>query len=380
MKCFILFVLCLASLFSNVYSLGLNITTLDGYTAVVHWNREAFDPDPLTFDLRFVIAPYYDVGLAEASLSPRSTESSGNITVKFPQDGKYMLVAVAGPNSFQIGRTAATEVPGSTTVPTPSQTPTPSPTPTTSPTPTPPSTVSPSPSKSLPAMGSVCLQQKPNVPAIVGGVIGGISLTAAIIFAIFYVCRRHSKQDNRISFHGERMVQQLSPDGQDPSVWRQGGVIIPYPFTVPGSGLGSTRQSSRETDIEQGLAVPPPAMTSIPPKAPESRPSTPLPSGHVVPPPRGPRDRSKSVRRTESTRTSRPDSEPTARQRRLADKLGEIEKQIENIKSEPKPSPSTVVLLDDLEMQKAWLVKQRDSMWALEEVDSLPPGYSRYMA
>jgi hypothetical protein len=39
-----------------------------------------------------------------------------------------------------------------------------------------------------------------------------------------------------------------------------------------------------------------------------------------------------------------------------------------------------VVLLDDLKLQKAWLVKQQNSMWALEKIDTLPPGYSRYMA
>jgi hypothetical protein len=77
----------LSSLFANVYSLGLNITSIDGCTAVVQWIRGDFDPDPLTFDLRFVIPPYHDVGLAKANMSPSELTFSGNITVNFPRVG-----------------------------------------------------------------------------------------------------------------------------------------------------------------------------------------------------------------------------------------------------------------------------------------------------
>jgi len=372
MKCFAFFVLYLASLCSNVYSLGLNITSLNGYTAVVNWTRDQFDPVPLAFDLRFVIPPYYDVGLAVSSIIPRSTESSGNITVEFPQDGTYMIVAVSGPTDFQIGRTATVVVPGNIIV---SQTPTPAP----SPTPT--SSQTPIPSLPSPAKSSDCgcLVRKANVAAIVGGVFGGLSLISVIVFAIFYFRKRQRPyQDSRISFHGERMVQQIPSNDPNPSVGR-GGIVIPYPFTAPRSSLGSTSQDTTRYDIEQGIPVPSPAITSLPPKPSESRPSTPLASGHIVPPPLGPRDRSKSVRRIEPTPASRAHVVPTARQRRLAEKLTEVEQQLGKVKSEPKPSPSTIVLVDDLEMQRAWLVKQQDSLWALERIDTLPPGYSRYM-
>lgn len=390
MKCLVFLVLYLASLVSDVCSLGLAITTLDGYNAVVHWTREDSDPDPLSFDLRYVIPPYYDVGLAQANLSPSPIESSGNITVQFPQDGKYLLIAVAGPNNFQIGRTAVIEVSGKTNaltslqIPTFSSTPTPTPTPSKTPAPSQDPSSIPSPSKTFAPFG-FGLQKKPNVPAIVLGILGGVLLIALLIFAMFYLCRRHRMKNNRISFHGDRMVQHRSSDRHNPSVGRAGrlgGVIIPYPFLHPDSSLGSTRRTTNTQDLEQGLSVPPPALRSLPPNLSESRPSTPLPPGHghTVPPPRGPRDRSKSVRQAESARTSRANDEPTARQRRLADKLAEVEKQIEKAKSEPKPSPSTVVLLDDLKLQKVWLVKQQNSMWALEKIDTLPPGYSRYMA
>jgi hypothetical protein len=376
MKCLIFFVLYLASLFAKVYSLGLNITTLVGNTAVVQWTREELDSGPLTFDLRFVIPPYYDVGLAKANINTGSTESSGNITVQFPEAGRYTLVAVSGRN-VQIGRSAVIEVPGSTTVPTPTQTPIPSQTPT--------PFIPPSPSKSLVTTdASACPRKRVNVPAIVLAVLGGVSLSGVLIFAVLYFRRRRPVESKRISFYRERMVQQRSSDGPNPSVGRvggQGGAVIPYPFTGLRASFGSS-QSSREArphDIEQGLAVPPAIMTSLPLNLAGSTPSTPLASGHIVPPPRGPRDRAKSVRRIESTRVTRVNSEPTSRQRQLVDKLAGVEKQIEELKSQQKPPPSTLVLLEDLEMQKAWLVKQRDSMWALEEIDTVPPGYSRFM-
>lgn len=218
--------------------------------------------------------------------------------------------------------------------------------------------------------------------AIIGGVFGGLSLLSVIVFAIFYFRRRRrSNEDSRISFHGERMVQQTPSHDSNPSVGKggKGGkIIIPYPFMAPRSSFGSTSQDTTSYDIE-AFPLPPPAITSLPASLSESRPSTPLGSGHIVPPPLGPRDRSKSVRRTEPITASRAHAAPTARQRQLAEKLTEVEQQLGKVKSEPKPSPSTIVLVDDLEMQRAWLVKQQDSLWALERIDTLPPGYSRYM-
>lgn len=400
MKCLIVLVLYFASLFSNVYSLGLDVVSMDGYKAVVQWTREDFDPDPLTFDLRFVIPPYYDVGLAQANLSPSELKSSGNVSIEFPGAGTYMVVAVSGQDDINIGRTTAMEISGGSTSPlsptpspTSSQMPSPTvsqmPSPTTSQMPSPmssqmpseTSSISPSPSKSIPMTESSSLpKQKPNVAAIVCATIGGVSLLALILLAVFHFHKRRPPPDTRVSFHGERMVQQSPHDGRNPSIRKvgQGGVVIPYPFTGPGSNFGSALPSSREAprlpplDVEQGLAVPPPAVAY------PSRPSS--PSGHIVPSPRGPRNRGKSIKfNVSSPRATRVDGEPTARQLRLAGKLAEVDKQIEELKSQSKPPPSTIVLLDDLEIQRTWLAKQRDSMWAMGEIDLLPPGYTRYM-
>jgi len=361
----------LSSLFAYVHSLGLTISTLVGNTAVVQWTREGLDPDPLVFDLRFVVPPYYDVGLAKANTYTGSL-SSGNITVQFPEAGRYMLVAVSGQNNVQIGQTAAIEVPGGT-LPTLSLTPASSQTPT-------PLSTTPSPSKSLMSTGSPC-PKKLNVPAIVFAVLGGVSLTAILIFAVFHFRRKRLTGDKRISFYRERMVQQRSSD-ENPSVGRvvgPGDTVVPYAFTGPRGSLGSTSDhEAHRHDIEQGLNVLPPIITSLPRDITGIGPSTPT-SGYVVPPPRGPRDRAKSVRRVESPRAARV-NEPTPRQRQLTDKLVEVEKQILELQSQAKPLPSTIVLLEDLKIQKTWLVKQRDSMWALEEIDTPPPGYSRYMS
>lgn len=378
MKRLSFFVLPLFSIFSSVYSLSLNITSLVGQSAVVKWTQGQLDPDPLIFDLRFVVPPYYDVGLAVSDVSPRQSESYGNVTVRFPQDGRYILVAVTGPRNYQIGRTEVVEVPGNITVST-----TPSSTTSQKPLQTPSrSTTTLSPSES-----STKGQHHVNVPAIVAGVLGGVLVSALLIILLFYLRRRRPHEDNRVSFNGERMVKQFNRHNPSiPTAQREGGVIVSYPSSR--QSFGSTQQSnpsaqqsnveSLPQDVERGLAVPPLAMTSLPPNPSESVP-TPLASAHTVPPPRGPRDRSKSVRYLESARTPRTNGQPTARQRELAEKLAEVEKQIEELRSEIKPLPSTVVLLDDLEMKKSWLVKQRDTLWALEEIDTLPPGYSRYM-
>jgi hypothetical protein len=368
MKPLILLFLCLI----EVYSLGLTVSTLVGNTAVVQWTREELDPVPLSFDLRFVIPPYYDVGIAKETTDTSSLGSSGNITVQFPEAGRYVLVAVSGQNNAQIGRTAIIEVPGNTTLPTLTQTPVPSQTLT-------PRSIPPSPSKSL-ATDCPCPKKKPNVVAIVFAVLGGVSLLTLLVSAVFYFYfrRRRPTEVTRISFHRERMVQQRPSDGSNVSVASvigPGGTAIPYAFTGPRASLGSSSSETHRQDIEQGLAIPPPVMTSLP----RNLPGTPLTSGYVVPPPRGPRDRATSVRRVGSSRVARVNSEPTARQQMLVDKLVEVEKQISELNAQPKPLPSTVVLLEDLNIQKAWLVKQQGSMWALEEVDTLPPGYSRYM-
>jgi len=378
MKCLIFCVLYLASLISNVYSLGLNASVLSGNTTVVCWTREGLDPNPLHFDLRYIALPCYDQSVELAKCNPSLTEFSGNTTVQLPGAGSYILVALSEDN-FELGRTTEIEIPESSTpsqvssqVPTQSPTQVPTQPPSQSPSPTPSLTILPSSSKA-----SFSLKKKSNVAAIILALFGGISLSIILLVTTVYLRRRAQEDDRRISFHGERMVQ---GDGNYPSAGRDAGWggVMPYNSKRSRTSFGSDGSSLLSLDIERGLAVPPPAITRT------SRhvspiPRTPLPSGYVVPPPRGPRDRTNSVRRIETPRSPRTPLEPTSRQKQLSSRLTEVENDIRRLKSHPRPLPSNVVVLEDLELQKSWLIKQRYSMWAMEEIDTPPPGHSRYM-
>jgi len=372
MKCFFLLLFCLSSLISNVCSLGLTIqlNSLDGMRASVLWTRQKSDPNPLGFDLRFMNPPYTDVGLAEANVYPNVGEISGNVSIEFPKSGKYMLVAVSGLDHVQIGRSAEIEIPISTSTPTMSNA-------FASPTNVIRTTVT---------VSAACRKEHVSVPAIIGGVIGGVSLLALLAAAVFFIRRRRARSNSRISFHGDMMVQQNDSDGPGPPIGkprRQGGFPVRYAFTKGGPVTSSRPPilaNRSVVDVEQGLPIPSP-MTPVP-GTPGVR--TPLGMRSIVPPPLGPRVRthkSYSAKQPPPPKTPSPnDDQPTtSRQQQLTEKLAQVEKQIEQMKSQSKPGPSEVVLLDDLELQKAWLEKQLCCMWALGETDTLPPGFSRYM-
>jgi hypothetical protein len=102
----------------------------------------------------------------------------------------------------------------------------------------------------------------------------------------------------------------------------------------------------------------------------------------IVPPPLGPRDRANksfSAKQTVPITPSADDGQPTPRQQQLTDKLAQVVRQIEELKSMSKPGPLLIVRLDDLVLQKAWLEKQLRHMWATGDINTLPPGHSRYM-
>jgi len=361
----------LSLLLSNVYSLDLTTecdTTANTET-LVGWIRQPSDPDPLVFDLRFVNSSGNDVGLAVANVTPPPDKSSGNLSVAFPTNGTYKLVAVTGPHYVQIGYSnsiqvvnttsckpalAGTNNPMSPQVSGTTQPPLPSGT----------GTISSAPQK-----------RSVNVPAVVGGVIGAAAFIA-IPFAVFlFIRRRRDIQGARISFHRDMMVRR-SPDVPGPSILRSKGPgTTRYPFTTPRSGVGSiSTDRPSSTDLEQGLGV----------SVPAERPTTPsLGSGHIVPPPRGPRDRKVKleIKAVRSDSAVGDDGVPvTPRQRQVFDKMANVESEIEELEAQKRPGPSDIVKLDDLKRQRSWLVKQRNSMWALGELDAVPPGYSRYLS
>src|SRR6266508_3012893 len=105
-----------------------------------------------------------------------------------------------------------------------------------------------------------------NVPAIVSGTIGATVLIAAL-FAVFLSIRRGrtKTQDARISFHRDMMVRR-SPDAPGPPILRpRGPGTTPYPFTIPGSTIGSIpANTTASIDLERGLGEPSAAVPAEP--------------------------------------------------------------------------------------------------------------------
>ncbi len=99
-----------------------------------------------------------------------------------------------------------------------------------------------------------------------------------------------------------------------------------------------------------------------------------------MPPPRGPRDRKNNLKIKVITAVGDDDMPPTPRQRQVFDKIAEVEAEIERLEAQKKPGPLDIVKLDDLKQQRSWLGKQRNSMWALGELDTIPAGYSRFLS
>lgn len=191
--------------------------------------------------------------------------------------------------------------------------------------------------------------RKKNVPAIVGGVIGALLFLGLLSALIVYVSRRRASIDKRWSFHADKMVRRRLSRAH-PST------IIPDMVEVP--------PLTRPEDVEQGLP------SSVP---------RPLPSGHVVPSPRGPRP---SIKRTQHiTIITSPITplEPaplrTRRQQEIADRIRMLRGQIVQLRDQP----DTGHVLDDMQRQMVWLKNQEQSPWALHQTDVLPAGYARYM-
>lgn len=121
---------------------------------------------------------------------------------------------------------------------------------------------------------------------------------------------------------------------------------------------------TRPEDVEQGLPSPVPR---------------PLASGHVVPPPKGPRP---SIKRTEHitiVTSPLPRLEPaprrTRRQKEIAERIAMLREQMVQMRDQPDMGH----VLDDLQRQMVWLRSQEQSPWALHQTDVFPDGYMRYM-
>lgn len=234
--------------------------------------------------------------------------------------------------------------------------------------------------------------------------------------------RRAAAARKRLTFHRDMMVQRRL--SRAPS--------------LPVLGLAHPRPSETfAEDVEQGL---PHAEQPVPPGLEEGAEervadapmrSAPLGTGHIVPPPRGPRPAAAkrigtltTLRTTGSPLTSPrapgmpgtpttpgfpvPSTAPpgpapaptrTPRQRDLAARQGMLRRQMADLTLElegasmrsPISAVSTTsgpsggrageirVALEDMQRQMVWLRAQETGAWALHLTDVLPPGHARFM-
>jgi len=273
--------------------------TLAGGTSLAFWARDPTDPPSFEFDLRFTCASgATDKGLAFHNIAVSTSQEFGAVPIVFPSTGTFTVQAVTSTGQVittsNVASVVAPLVPlvsGSVVAPTPSLLP-PSPSPTTTP-PTPTLSVAPSPTSSpapisslaplssrgltsthssstspstqsplaslphstpssAPSAASAAHRRSVNLPAIAGGIIGGIVLVGLIAALVVFLTRRRAKNaSRRYTFQRDMMVQPRI-DNPDPSA--------PRVTIVSGNAPASFGH-----DLETGSteSVPPPV---VPPK------------------------------------------------------------------------------------------------------------------
>jgi len=261
--------------------------TLAGGTSLAFWARDPTDPPKFEFELRFACASgSTDKGLAFQNIVASTSQEFGAVPIVFPSTGTFTVQAVTSTGQVlatsNVASVVAPLVPlvsGSVVASTPgAPLSSPSPSPTTTP-PTPTLSVAPSPTSSLtstqspstsistqsplatpphptasgaPSAASAAHRRSVNLPAIAGGIIGGIVLVGLIAALVVFLTRRRAKNaSRRYTFQRDMMVQPRI-DNPDPSVPR---------VTI----VGGNAPASFGQDLETGSteSLPPPV---VPPK------------------------------------------------------------------------------------------------------------------
>lgn len=249
-----------------------------GAAATVFWVRETSDPTPL-FDLRFVIhGEGRDDGLAGANIPFTDNTQGGdgirNVgrqVVQFPRAGRYVLVAVSGPENRQIGTSNEVVVtPGPPIVL--STSPSASGTPTNTPTPAP---TDPTPAPSATRQDNKNNKNKTSI--VVGAVIGALLFLAIVAVIILWLIRRRRIQadQERLSFHPDQMFEQRRSRWMSISrfsVSRGGGARAPAADRADAleanRSAGDPDLSDNQNPFADGERVDSPARTGIPSRTP----------------------------------------------------------------------------------------------------------------
>ncbi|KAF9473824.1 hypothetical protein BDN70DRAFT_353929 [Pholiota conissans] len=279
---------------------------------LVAWTRgDNEDSSPLTFDLRLVQNDA-DAGLALANLSLDEGTDSGNGNVVFPSAGTFVLKAVTRNTNIgtsnkivilppisttSSGSTSATATmisatsttsgitttapsgPESTTMPPPS-----SPSSSTAST----SSTSATPTSSRTAAKS--LTPHPNLPALVGGILGSLTLLALLAALAIFLHRKRNAIRKRLTFNRDMMVQRRSAAFASLGLGGGGRGGNERAPTLPPIEPRASATFAR--DIEAGLVDSEHDINNSAEHQGESTERLVVPhlgTGHIVPSPKGPR-------------------------------------------------------------------------------------------
>lgn len=224
-------------------------TVVGGETLVV-WSKEPADAPAFAFDLCFVQSGK-QVGLAAANVQVGDKDVYGTVSVNFSSPGSYSLTAVQrGERKADIGtsnvidavsvnplpestiqNTTVPEAPINSSIPSP-----------------------PEPSES----SSRTRSNRSKVPAIVGGVIGGLVFLALLFAMILFLWNRRRTELRPYNFHRESLVQRR-PDQSDPS--------IPHLSVYQGAAAESFSQDL-EANFSQIARIPASSIVVASPRGP----------------------------------------------------------------------------------------------------------------
>ncbi|KAG5642381.1 hypothetical protein DXG03_002939 [Asterophora parasitica] len=164
------------------------------------------------------------------------------------------------------------------------------------------------------------------IPAILGGVMGGLALLGLLIIIILILKRRRkeAQAQRRLSFHRDMMVQHRIPlsDLEHGRLNATGPTATPAPVTI----------------------------------------------GH----PAGPRPQVPNSAIVMA-------SAQTHRQWQIDGQVRELKRQIAGISRQDRGQARVRIHLEELRSQVKWLRAQRNSPWALGDTDVPPPGLDRYL-
>lgn len=252
------FPLCFSLFFLFVQVTCLEIVvqpqTLAGGTSLAFWARDATDPTTFTLELHFYCASgTTDKGVAYPAFTVPPDQTFGAIPMVFPADGTFILKAV-DPNTHQVlgvSNSVAAVAPSVAVTPAPLPA-GPATTQPTSSTQSPASVTTNSPHSTASSTPTsthspvhAAERKSVNLPAVVGGVVGGIVLLGLLVALAIFIRRRRKDAVRRYTFHQDMMVQ-------------------PHDASANGSHVTITQSNTSDHDVEAGPAAPPVAPIPTP--------------------------------------------------------------------------------------------------------------------